>query len=310
MSAISPSSTATAQSPAEFFSLGPAELRVTDVERAMRFWTQLIGLQPLGGDDDAPAVGSDGRPVIALRQPALRPAAVGHAGLYHVAVHFSSELEFARALARLTDARWPISSVDHLFSQAIYLRDPDGIGVELTLETPWRMREMVTDPVHGLHAIDHEGRVHRPSEPLDVEALIALVERDGAATSAQDAYIGHIHLSVPDVDAANAFYRDRLGMISHMHAPELGFADLHAGGAFMHRIALNSFCGPGARPAPGDTAGMDRYTIRFDSTARLEQVIARLGEAKLPVQVDGAAGAHVRDPAGVLVDLTTEAGAQ
>jgi len=310
MSTVSTSPTSPAPSPDEFLSLGPVELRVTDIERAVRFWTQLIGLEALNWPGDARVVGSDGRPVIALRQTALSPAAAGHAGLYHVAVHFPSELEFARVLARLADARWPVSVVDHLFSQAIYLRDPDDIGVELALETPWRMREMGADPVRGLYVVDQDGRYHRPSEPLDVAALLALVDRSGPAALADGAYVGHVHLSVPDLDDAIAFYREHLGMIEHMNAPELGFADLHAGGAFTHRIAINTFPGPGAPPAPSDMAGIDRYTICFETNDRLQQVIARLHQAQVPVQASDAVRAHVQAPAGVTVLLTAETGSR
>jgi catechol 2,3-dioxygenase len=172
------------------------------------------------------------------------------------------------------------------------------------------MREMGVDPVRGLYAVDQEGRFHRPSEPLDVAALFAVVNRSGATTSAHGAYVGHIHLSVPDLDAATAFYRDRLGMIGHMNAPELGFADLHAGGAFTHRIALNTFEGPGVPTAPNDMAGMDRYTIRFDTPDRLKQVIARLREAEAPARAYGIARAHVLAPAGVTIDLTAGAEAR
>jgi catechol 2,3-dioxygenase len=277
---------------------------VTDVERAVGFWTGLIGLAALGGQDGARAVGSDGRPVIVLRETASRPATAGYAGLYHVAVHFASEFEFARALARLADAGWPVSPVDHVFSRAIYLYDPDRIGVELALETPWRVREVGADPVRGLYSVDHDGQIHGPGEPLDVAALLAVVDRDGPSVVAEGAYVGHIHLSVPDLRAAVAFYRDQLGMIEHINAPQFGVADLYAGGVFKHRIALNTFRGPGTPPNPTDMAGMDRYTIRFDTVSQLERVIARVRQMQTPVQ-ERDAGAHVEAPGGVTIDLTS-----
>lgn len=286
----------------ERFSLGPVELRVTDADRAARFWQELVGLAPLG-DGDAVALGADGQTLLVLRQTAARPAQPGHSGLYHVAVHFPDARECGRVLGRLASAGWPVSLSDHLFSQAVYLRDPDGIGVELTLETPWRMREMRVDPRRGLHVIDQVGRVRRPSEPLDVAPLLAATRGRDLSAPAEGAFIGHVHLTVPDLGAALAFYRDRLGMVSHLDEPDIGFADLHAGGDFTHRLALNTFSGAGAPPTPVDMAGMDRFTIRYDTPARLEQARSRLQQTEIAAaHIEGRE--QVRDPAGNAIDLT------
>jgi catechol 2,3-dioxygenase len=308
--APSPPPAAATGSPTELLSVGPVELRVTDADRASRFWQQLIGLTPISEQDGVMALGADGQALIVLGETASRPAAAGHSGLYHVAVHFPSEIEFGRVLARLVAAQWPVSPVDHLFSKSIYLRDPDDITVELALETPWRMREMGVDPLRGLYAVDHDGRVHRPSEPLDVPALLAMVDSDALAAPADGAYIGHVHLSVPDLGAAVAFYRDQLEMVEHLNEPAVGFADLHAGGAFKHRIALNVFQGPDAPPAPVDMAGMDRYTIRYDTAERLLEVTARLRHAGAIGETHEGAGAQVHDPAGDAINLVAEAPVQ
>jgi catechol 2,3-dioxygenase len=287
----------------EFLALGPVELRVTDADRAARFWQEVIGLRPLATTAEAIILGTAQEPLIVLRETASRGAVDGHSGLYHVAVHHPSEREFGRALARLAQAAWPASPVDHLFSKAIYLRDPDGIGVELTLETPWRMRELRVDAARGLHAIDQEGGTHRPSEPLDVPTLLRAAEGLDAAAPADGAYIGHVHLTVPDLGAAVGFYRDQLGMVGHLDEPGIGFADLHAGGAFTHRIALNTFHGPGAAPTPVEAAGLDRFTIRFATRDRLAQARARLEEAGAIAEADDRVALRVQDPAGDAIDL-------
>jgi catechol 2,3-dioxygenase len=283
--------------------LGPVELRVTDADRAARFWEQLIGLRPLAADGAATTLGTGYEPLIVLRETATRAAVAGHSGLYHVAVHVPTERELGRILGRLERADWPISPVDHLFSQAIYLRDPDGITVELARETPWRMREARVGAGLGLHTIDHEGRVHRPSEPLDLPALRAAAEGHDPSAPADGAYIGHLHLAVPDLGAAVAFYRDRLGMTSHVDASEIGFADLHAGGVFPHRVALNTFAGAGAPMAPSDTAGLERFTVRYADAARLDAAAARLEQAGTAVDARPGGGLRVRDPAGGAIDL-------
>jgi catechol 2,3-dioxygenase len=284
--------------PNEFFALGPVELRVTDIDRASQFWQRLIGLSQTGPQPGSVSLGSNGRTLIVLRQSALRPAVGGYSGLYHVAVHFASESEFAHVLVRLMTARWPITAVDHLMSKAVYLQDPDGITIELDFETPWRMREARVDALRGLHAIDQEGNIHRPSEPLDVPALLVGIDESKLTPPVDGAYIGHVHLSVADLGAAVEFYRDRLGMLVHMYEPSVNFADLHGGGDFQHRIAVNTFQSAGAALAPANTAGMDRYTIRFQTADGLSAVKSRLEDAGIDSAPLDSGAVAVHDPAG------------
>jgi catechol 2,3-dioxygenase len=294
----------------ELLTLGAVHLRVTDAPRAARFWQEVVGLTPIAAPPEATVLGADDRPLVVLRETASRPATAGHSGLYHLAVHLPTEVEFARVLARLSAVGWPASAVDHLFSQAIYLRDPDGIGVELALETPWRMREMGVDDRHGLYAVDHDGQYHSPSEPLDVPALLAVADGTDLAAPADGAFIGHVHLSVPQLGPAVAFHRDQLGLIEHLNAPALGFADLHAGGAFTHRIALNTFHGRSAPATPPTMAGMDRYAVRYDTPQRLAGATSRLERAGIPMERGDAGALTVRDPGGNRVELSAPAGAR
>jgi catechol 2,3-dioxygenase len=183
-------------------------------------------------------------------------------------------------------------------SKAIYLNDPDGIGLELTLETPERVQKWdITD--RGPEVIDAEGRRRGGSEPLDVgEVLETLEDREVDRPMPAGTKVGHVHLHVGDLETAYAFYRDELGFIEHVYAAQFGFADLHAGGRFPHRIAVNVWQGEGALQPPPGTAGMRHFTIRFDSPERLEDVRSRLGVER------SEDGRLVRDPAGNVARLT------
>src|ERR1700753_2577119 len=114
---------------------GAVHLDVNDLPRALALWRALLGLTPLsGGEADGVArLGAGGRELIVLHAGAERPAQRGHSGLYHVALHLPDAREFARVIARLAAARYPQAPTDHIFSQATYLDDPDGVGLELTL---------------------------------------------------------------------------------------------------------------------------------------------------------------------------------
>ena len=285
----------------ELATFGPVHLEVTDRDRALRFWRDLVGLRPLRpvGDGEAVELGAGDEPLLVLHPVATRPVQRGFSGLYHLAIHLPDEPEFARVLARLIQRRAPIAPTDPVMSKAIYLSDPDGIGLELTLETPERSRKWdITD--RGPEVIDAEGRRRGGTEPLDVGGVLdTLGDDDFERPLPPGTKVGHVHLHVGDLDAAYRFYRDELGFIEHVNAPRFGFADLHAGGRFPHRIAVNVWQGLGAPQPPPGPAGMRHFTIRFDSPERLEEAAGRLGDGEQ--REDGYV---TRDPAGNVALLT------
>jgi catechol 2,3-dioxygenase len=278
---------------------GAVHLDVTDLPRALAFWRDLLGLTSLGGDgaEGVARLGAGGRELIVLHAGAKRPPLRGHSGLYHVALHLPDAREFARVIARLGAARYPQSPTDHIFSQATYLDDPDGIGLELTLETPERVAEMSVSGA-DFRIVDTEGRLRRPVEPLDTEAVFSHLE-EGAALDLplpDGTKVGHVHLHVGDLEAANGFYRDQLGFEEHTFLL-LGMADLHTGGRFPHRMALNVWQGEGAPQPPTGTAGLRHFTIVARDATGLDAMRARLEATGVDLEADGDA-LFARDPSG------------
>jgi catechol 2,3-dioxygenase len=289
--------------PVDFATLGPVHLDVVDGERSLGFWRDVVGLRLRSRDDAALELGTEDATLLVLHPGATRPVRRGFRGLYHVAIHLPDEPEFARVLARLIARRYPIAPTDHVMSKAIYLDDPDGIGLELTLETPERQRSMRVLP-NGIEIVDSEGRVRSGRDPLDVGQLLArLPDRDFGRPMPPDTKVGHLHLHVDDLDAARRFYHDVLGFEEHMWMPQMGAADFHAGGRFPHRLAVNTWQGAGAPRPPAGTAGLRSYSIRFDSRARLDAVLQRVPDAT-PV----AGGYRVTDPAGNAILLAAAPG--
>jgi catechol 2,3-dioxygenase len=283
--------------PGETIAHGAVHLDVTDLPRALAFWRDLLGLTDLGEADGVARLGADGRELIVLHAGALRGPQRGHSGLYHVALHLPDEREFARVIARLAAARYPQAPTDHIFSKASYLDDPDGIGLELTLETVDRVAEM---SVQGseFRIVDREGRLRSPVEPLDTDDVFSHLEGDAALDVPLPAAtkVGHVHLHVSDLAAANAFYRDQIGFEEHTFLL-LGMADLHAGGRFPHRMALNVWQGVGAPQPPVGTAGLRHFTIVARDAAGLAALRTRLEAAGADLEPDGDA-LFTRDPAG------------
>ena len=237
-----------------------------------------------------------------LHPGATRGTLRGHAGVYHVAIHLPNEEEFARVLARLAVARVPQAPTDHIFSKATYLSDPDGIQLELTLETPERMAGIEIGPA-SIVIRDSDGRVRGMTEPLDVDEVLSHLsdgELDRPLPSATR--IGHVHLHVSDLEAAHRFYRDVIGFHEHTFVPGIGFADLGAGGRFPHRLAINVWQGEGAQQAPPGTAGLRHFELVVEDDEALALVAARL-EAEGVEHGLGGGELSTRDPAGNAVRL-------
>ena len=285
--AITPTSTATSLAPdvaqADHITYGAVHLDVCDLERSLSFWRDLIGLRELSSAAGEASLGIDGRPLVVLHAGALRPVGRGHAGLYHLAIHLPDAAEFARVLTRLLRARVPQSPTDHIFSKATYLHDPDGIMLELTLETPERYRSIEIGP-HTVVMFDSEGRRRGATEPLDVGAAVAPLGGMGwEMPLPPGTFVGHVHLHVPDLRAAYGFYRDVIGFEEHAYMAPIGMADLSAGGRFPHRIALNDWHGPGARQAPPGTTGLRCYELVLPDSEQLDALVGRASAAGISI---------------------------
>ncbi len=240
---------------------GAVHLNVTDLKRSHVFWRDLIGMTELGvTDQGAVRLGVPDAELVVLHPGATGPVLRGYSGLYHLAIHMSSEAEFARILSRLFAARHPNAPTDHIFHWATYLDDPDGINVEISFETPDRVREL--GMVGGRPSIiDAEGRRHDMSEPLGLEEVFShRGEGDLSGPLPEGTRIGHVHLYVGDLEAAQEFYSE-VGFTRHLDASGIGFADMSLGGSFPHRIAVNVWQGIGAPQAPEGTAGMRHFEL-------------------------------------------------
>ncbi len=298
MNRTDPTRTPAAAPAAEFVAFGAVHLDVTAAERSLAFWRDRVGLQLRAEANGALHLGTDEETLLVLHPGATAPARRGHAGLYHLAIHLPNEGEFARVLARLFARRTSMSPTDHVFSKAIYLDDPDGIGLEFTLETPERLRSVRMTPT-GPEVIDASGRKRSGRDPLDVrEVLSHLPDRDLDRPLPVGTKIGHIHLHVGDIAANHRFYGDTLGFIE---ANDFGSGvDFHANGRFKHRMAINVWQGVGVTQPPAGTAGLRHFTIRFDTSERLQDALDRVASAEPHPD-----GHLVRDPAGNAMVLTS-----
>jgi catechol 2,3-dioxygenase len=265
--------------------LGATHLTVSDLDRALAFYQDAIGLRVHAHEDGSASLGAGGEDVLVLHeQPGAKPAG-RHAGLYHVALLYPSREELAFAVDRLVRTRTPVEGMsDHGTHEAIYLPDPDGNGLELAADRPR------SEWPAGL------GYSGGPA-PLDVEDLYSLA-RDARVPRHVGAGFrtGHLHLHVSRLDAARDFYRDVIGFDVQFEMPTAVF--LSAGG-YHHHIAVNTWRGAGVPPVPADAVGMRSWTVVV-TPEDLAAIAARAG-------AEPAGGSlELRDPSGNAIRLESE----
>ncbi len=264
--------------------LGAVHIVVTDLDRSIDFYVRSIGLQLRERDGEQGFLGAGGADLLILHERPDAKRAGRHAGLYHFALLYPTRQELARAIRRLAETDTPIEGAsDHGISEAIYLPDPDGNGIELAAD---RSRE---------HWGDLRDITTISPRPLDLAGLAATVASEDLPEHAdRDLRVGHLHLHVGDLDEALGFYRDVIGFEVMTHIDSAAFV---AAGGYHHHLGLNTWRGVGAPPPPPDAVGLGHWTVQIDA-AGIAAARQRLTDAGLPFEARGDA-ILVRDPWGM-----------
>jgi catechol 2,3-dioxygenase len=267
--------------------LGPVDLTVRDLDRAVAWYQQALGLRVHRQDTGVAELGDGGETTVILHEDPQAVPAGRHAGLYHYALLYPSREELARAVVRIAATRTPIDGAsDHETHEAIYLPDADGNGIELAADRP---REQWPD---------HLGYAGGP-KPLDIDDLLGTVAgEDYAPQVGPGLRMGHLHLHVGDIGEGLAFYRDAIGF--EQKAEIGGSAAFVSAGGYHHHLGFNTWRGPGVPPAPPHRAGLRSWTVELPSAEDVEAVRSRLGETE-PVE----GGFAARDPWGTTVRFVT-----
>lgn len=281
----------------DFASFGVVHLNNTDLEKAIGFWTKIAGMKLLRATADMAEFGTEKRSLVVAHQSARTPFQEGYSGLYHFAVHLPDKHEFAKSLFRLQENRYPFSPIDHTMTKSLYLKDPDGITIEFALETPELFKRVITSG--GLKMEASDGSIRSASARLDEnEVLKSLKDKDLGKIIHPDAKIGHVHFYAQDVVKSNDFYK-KLGFLEFNYLPEYLYADLGAGSAYKHRVALNSWHGKNRPLAPAESAGLRHYQIVYESAEKLAEYVQNN-----PGLEKAEGGYILADPTGNVLLLT------
>ena len=253
----------TASAPIE---IGHVALTVKDLGAMQSFYQSVLGLEPLTRDEGRVSLGASGRKLLELRHdPAVRHASPHEAGLFHTAFLLPDRAALARWLIHVSAESVRLQGAsDHLVSEAIYLTDPEGNGIEVYVDRPRSQWQAAGSGVR------------MATEPLDLNGLARAA--DGPWQGAPDGLvIGHVHLQVGDVPRAEAFWRDTVGMPVMATYPGAAF---YGSGGYHHHIATNIWNSRGAGPRNLPATGLTELVLRADA-AELAAIAARAGSTSL-----------------------------
>lgn len=284
--------------------VGLLSLTVADLARSIAFYGEALGFEVLQHDASEATLGAAGTPLLLLTEQAgAHPwphDTHGYTGLYHFAILMPSRADLGRWLRHWLELGHPLPGQgDHLVSEALYLSDPDGNGIEIYQDRPREQWVRVN------------GQIQMGSDPVDIQGLLTAGEQADRPWTGLPAgtKLGHMHLQIGDIARAEAFYHGILGFDLVFRLPTALF--ISAGG-YHHHIGLNTWHSQGAPAAPAGTAGLRFFTVVLPSEEARQAVVSRIEEAGLPVTRSGAT-ITVQDPWNntilLVVGSTTHAGA-
>lgn len=277
--------------------VGVVALRVSDLQRSIQFYDEIVGLRTLRVTESTAELGVEGsdQPLVVLE--ALASGSVTPrrrtAGLYHFAILLPDRPSLGKALRKLMNAGIEIGQGDHWVSEALYISDPDQNGIEIYRDRPREEWPRGTC-----------GGIRMGTDPIDWEGLLA--EAGGETMGAMPAgtKMGHVHLHVSNLEEAHRFYCGILGFELIINYG--GSALFVSAGGYHHHLGLNTWAGVGAPPAPETEPGLSYYTVTFPNRPALEAVLSSLRASEIEVSASPAGEAEawfVRDPSGNRIRL-------
>lgn len=277
------------------------QLKVSDLTRSLEYYTTIIGFEVLKQTEDTAYLTFDGKnSLLSLVEVAnVQPLRGGYTGLYHFALLLPSRKDLGNIVQHFVELNVRVGASDHDVSEALYLNDPDGNGIEIYVDrdaSEWTWNS--------------EGYVHMTTEHLNFQPILA--EADGKWGGLPiGTVMGHIHLSISDIAATEKFYTAVLDyeVVTRYGAQALFIST----GKYHHHLGLNTWHSGGGVPTPANTVGLKSYTVVLEDAAYAEKVKANLQTAGYTVEHFEEAPAYggtqlfsVVDPNGIRIVFTAE----
>ena len=270
--------------------VGAVQLQVSDLGRSVEFYRDVLGLRLQSESKDTAVLGAGATPLVSLRERAGARAVPrrGLLGLFHFAILLPDRASLGRFLGHLGELGVQPGMSDHLVSEAIYLQDPDNLGIEVYRDRPrseWR---------------EVGGQLAMATEPMDVRSVLAAAREERWTGMPEGTRMGHLHLHVGDLDEGSRFYHDALGFDKVVwNYP--GALFLSAGG-YHHHLGTNTWA-RGAPSAGPDDAQLLEWRLHLQTPEEVDLAAKSLAKAGVVVERDGA-DALVSDPWGTRLRLS------
>ncbi len=265
--------------------IGALALKVRDLDRLATFYQQAIGLALLERTQNGATLGAGATALLHLeRAPGAKPDNTLEAGLYHTAFLMPTRADLARWFLHVARSKVPLTGAsDHAVSEAFYLDDPEGNGIEVYSDRPAESWQWTGNDLRIT------------TDPLDIEDILRETPSDAAFPGAPDGLrIGHVHLRVGDVVQAEAFYRDAIGLDVTRRRNGASFM---SSGRYHHHVAVNVWHTAGAGKRDDERAGLSWFELEAAERAALARVKQALAEHGLPL-AQTSRGFETVDPWG------------
>ncbi|MGV2883364.1 VOC family protein [Paenibacillus taichungensis] len=275
--------------------LGEVSLRISNLDRSIQFYTEVVGLKLLERSDKVATLTADGKQSL-LRLEQLTDAVTmpvrSTSGLYHFAILLPDRKSLGLALRNLAESGIEIGQGDHLVSEAFYISDPDQNGIEI-----------YADRARDTWKRDADNNYIMSSDPVDVESLFALATNEPWQGLPAGTVIGHVHFHVRSLEESRRFYTGVLGFDIVGNFANMSALFVSAGG-YHHHIGLNIWAGTGAPVNPANATGIDYFTIIYDGKEQLEQAVEQLRQSNTSIEQQGKDWFTV-DPQNIRIRLTS-----
>jgi catechol 2,3-dioxygenase len=273
--------------------LGKVTLQVSDLERSLAYYEGVLGFRVLDRGDGRASLGAHGAPAALVELRERRGAAPvprgGRLGLYHFAILLPDRPSLGRFVRHLSDIGARAGASDNKVSEAIYLQDPDGLGIEVYADRPRASWEY------------EGGQIVMATEPLNLASLVAAGGDEPWSGLPAGTTVGHVHLHVGDLREASDFYHAGLGL-DRVVWNYPGALFLSAGG-YHHHQGLNTWAA-GASPAGEEDARLLEWEVLLPDPAEVESAAASLERSGRAVE-RGAGGWRATDPWGTTLWVAT-----
>lgn len=242
--------------------LAEAVLNVKNLTRQTAFYTQIIGLEILSQTKTEVVLGAGNKPLVHLIETNREEAVKSSYGLYHMAILLPSREDLADVLKHIAELDYPfVGAADHGYSEALYLEDLEGNGIELYRDKPvaeWDIRE--------------DGRIVGVTEELSAQKIYEMGRKVEPFVIAEATRMGHIHLSVKDSQLATDFYQDVLELVDKYTIPSASWI---ASGDYHHHLAVNEWGGKNLTKRDKDMPGLAYYVLEVEDREDLITIAER-----------------------------------